>query len=164
MSIYKRIHINYRHIFIKNYGPIPIDSDGRPYDIHHIDGNHQNNDPTNLQAVTLQEHYNIHFSLGQYNACQMIAHRMNLSKHEISQIAVLANQKRVADGSHHLLNRGKKHPSYDHSLYTFKNKLSGDIVSATQYEMVEKFGIHQSNLIQVISGKRKSVNGWTLVI
>jgi hypothetical protein len=163
MSIYKRIHINYRHIFIKHYGPIPIDSDGRSYDIHHIDGNHQNNDPSNLQAVTLQEHYNIHFSLGQYLACQMIAHRMSLSTSEMSRLASLANQKRVENGTHHLLGKGKEHPSYDHTVHTFKHKASGDIVSATQYEMVKNFSVHQSNLVEVIAGKRKSVNGWSVV-
>jgi hypothetical protein len=162
MSIYKRIHINYRHIFIKHHGPIPIDSDGRSYDIHHIDGNHQNNDPSNLRAVSLQEHYNIHFLLGQYPACQMIAHRMNLSKSEMSTLASLANQQRVDDGTHHFLSKGKEHPSYDHTVHTFKHKTSGNIVSATQYEMVKNFSVHQSNLIEVISGKRKSVNGWSL--
>ena len=164
MSIYKRIPVNYRNIFIKHHGSIPIDSDGRPYDIHHIDGNHQHNDPANLKAVTLQEHYNIHFALGQYHACQMIAHRMKLPSHEISRLASLANQKRVQDGSHHFLIKGKEHPSYDHTLHRFKNKKSSEVVNATQYEMVERFRVHQSNLIEVIAGKRKSVNGWILLI
>jgi hypothetical protein len=42
--------------------------------------------------------------------------------------------------------------------------LNGEVVNATQYEMVNKFGVHQSNLIEVIAGKRKSVDGWTLLI
>ena len=36
--------------------------------IHHIDGDRSNNDPSNLKAVTIQEHYDIHFSQGDYYA------------------------------------------------------------------------------------------------
>ena len=35
----------YRKIYEQHHGPIPIDESGRTYDIHHIDGNHFNNDP-----------------------------------------------------------------------------------------------------------------------
>jgi hypothetical protein len=59
---------DYRRIYQKHYGPIP---DG--YDIHHIDGNHLNNNPTNLLAVSYQEHYDIHFAQGNYGACYLIA-------------------------------------------------------------------------------------------
>jgi len=37
-------------------------------DIHHIDGNHDNNDPANLKLVSIREHYDIHFSQGDYGA------------------------------------------------------------------------------------------------
>lgn len=47
-------------------------------DIHHIDGNHNNNTPSNLQAVTLQEHYNIHKSQNDHYACYMIGLRMEV--------------------------------------------------------------------------------------
>ena len=32
--------------------------------IHHIDGNHDNNDPSNLLCVTPDEHWRIHFEQG----------------------------------------------------------------------------------------------------
>ena len=48
-----------RKIYIKHFGNIPKDGDGRSYEIHHIDGNHSNNDPSNLRAVTIKEHYEI---------------------------------------------------------------------------------------------------------
>ena len=52
---------NYRKIYKQYYGPIPKDEFGRRYDIHHIDGNHDNCDASNLKAVTIQEHYDIHY-------------------------------------------------------------------------------------------------------
>jgi hypothetical protein len=36
----------------------------RGYHIHHIDGNHTNNDPTNLVCVSPEEHFNIHLKQG----------------------------------------------------------------------------------------------------
>ena len=47
-------------------------------DIHHIDGDHANNNPLNLQAVTLEEHYNIHKEQKDYYAAYMIASRMKI--------------------------------------------------------------------------------------
>jgi hypothetical protein len=52
---------NHRKIYENHIGKIPIDETGRTYEIHHIDGNHSNNDPINLEAITIQEHYDIHF-------------------------------------------------------------------------------------------------------
>mgnify|MGYP006290910017 CR=1 FL=1 len=57
MSIYRRL---YEHI----HGSIPSG-----YHIHHKDGNHSNNDLSNLVAVTAKEHYDIHYSQGDYGAC-----------------------------------------------------------------------------------------------
>jgi len=83
----------HRKIYIENYGPIP---DG--YDIHHIDGNHSNNDPKNLKAVSLQEHYDIHYKQGDYAAAHRIAQRMNMTKEEISKISSLAATKANKEG------------------------------------------------------------------
>ncbi len=83
----------HRKIYIKHFGPIP-----EGFDIHHIDGNHSNNDPFNLKAVSLQEHYDIHFSQGDYAAALRIAQRMNLSKEEKSKLASLAASKANREG------------------------------------------------------------------
>lgn len=94
---------NYRKIFINHHGPIPVDQDGRKYDIHHIDGNHSNNNPSNLKAVPLQEHYDIHFSQGDFAACRAIAMRLKLNKEQISEIARKAALQRLATGNHPFL-------------------------------------------------------------
>ena len=51
--------VNYRRIWEKAKGPIPIDENGVSYDIHHIDGNRRNNCIDNLQCVSLKEHFEI---------------------------------------------------------------------------------------------------------
>jgi hypothetical protein len=99
----------YRKIYEDNFGPIPKEPNGRSYEIHHKDGNHSNNDPSNLIAVTIQEHYNIHFLQGDYKACAIIAGKMGYTPEEISQLNSLAAKKRVINGTHPWL--GSKNPS-----------------------------------------------------
>jgi hypothetical protein len=107
-----RKHSTYKKIYEETYGPVPKDEFGRSYDIHHLDGNHSNNDPSNLKAVTIQEHYDIHLSQGDHFACWMIAHRLKLSQGEIVELARLAGKKgdkkqkeRAARGGHVLCRR-----------------------------------------------------------
>jgi len=54
----------HRRLYIKNHGSIPIDENGCSYEIHHIDGNHDNNDISNLIAISIKEHYEIHKKQG----------------------------------------------------------------------------------------------------
>lgn len=93
----------YRHIYEQHYGPIPKDKDGRTYDIHHLDGNRDNNDPLNLVALSIQEHYEVHYKQGDYDAAQAVAIRMQQSSKLISELATKANLKKVKEGTHHFL-------------------------------------------------------------
>ena len=91
----------YRKIYEGHNGPIPKDTNGRTYDIHHIDGNRKNNHPDNLIAVSVQEHYDIHYSQGDYGACYKIAiHNMKLSPDELSALSRNAQKKLVDAGTH----------------------------------------------------------------
>lgn len=102
MTIYTktRTKVNYRQIYEQNFGPIPIEPNGRSYEIHHLDGNDHNNNPTNLIAVSLQEHYNIHYAQGDYGACFKLGGKLKLSPHEISDISRKTQLKRVTEGTH----------------------------------------------------------------
>jgi hypothetical protein len=102
MTIYSHSK-NHRKIYENYYGPIPKDREGRTYEIHHIDGNHSNNDISNLKAVTIQEHYNIHYSQGDWAACFLMAKRMKLSPEETSALSSLTQRRRVREGTHHFL-------------------------------------------------------------
>ena len=71
--------MNYRQIWIQHNGPIPVDEQGRSYEIHHIDGDRTNNVIENLQCVSLDEHYQIHLKQGDYHAAKMISKRLGWS-------------------------------------------------------------------------------------
>lgn len=97
---------DYRKIYESSYGTIPVDSDRRTFEIHHVDGNHYNNDPTNLIAITIQEHYDIHYNQGDFGACTLIAKRMEMSPLEISQLASLNNRTKLENGTHNFKTPG----------------------------------------------------------
>jgi hypothetical protein len=86
----------YRKIYEQHFGPIPKDEDGRTYEIHHIDGDDSNNDPNNLVALTIKEHYEVHKSQGDWAACLAMAHRMKVSPAEKSELARLNRQRQEA--------------------------------------------------------------------
>jgi hypothetical protein len=69
----------YRKIYEHHHGPIPKDDQGRSFHIHHIDGDHNNNDPTNLKAVSVQEHYDIHYSQQDWLACWKLGQTLRLT-------------------------------------------------------------------------------------
>ena len=91
---------NYRAIYESHYGPIPIEENGRTYHIHHINGNHSNNDPTNLKAVTIQDHYDIHYSQGDWVACHRLAAIMKYTPNEISELAKKNVREQLKNGKH----------------------------------------------------------------
>lgn len=86
---------SYRKIWEHYYGPIPVDEDGRSYEIHHKDGDRNNNHIENLLCVSIKEHYDIHYEQGDYGACVMIAKRMELPPEHLSQIQTGAKRPGV---------------------------------------------------------------------
>lgn len=101
---------NHRIIYQQHFGHIPLDHSGRTYDIHHWDGNHKNNDPSNLIAVPIGIHFMIHYIKGELGACHAIALRMKHSSKLISEIMKVENKRRVTNGTHHFL--GSKNPQH----------------------------------------------------
>lgn len=106
----------YQRLWIKYNGPIPKDECGRSFDIHHKDGNHTNDTITNLQCVSIQEHYDIHWNQGDYGACQSLAIRMMLSPEKISHLASLAAKRQVENGTHPLLDKDKAKERFNHRI------------------------------------------------
>jgi len=77
---------HYRKIYTEHHEVIPIDENGRTFEIHHKDGNRSNNDISNLVALSIEDHYKAHYDNGEYGACVLIAKRMNLPPDHISKI------------------------------------------------------------------------------
>ena len=92
----------YRRLYEQAHGPIPKDEQGRSYEIHHIDGNRKNNELSNLRCVSIQEHYDIHFTQGDWAACHRIATKMKLSPEIISEASRRNALKMVEEGRHPL--------------------------------------------------------------
>ena len=129
MSIYTGN--NYRKIYESKFGPIPKDDQGRSYEIHHIDGDRQNNDISNLQCLTIQEHYNIHFNQSDWGACYLIARKMKLSPVEMSSLSKKVNQQRIQSGEHQFC--GDKNPQKQEH-----NRIKSSKKMKEQYETVWK--------------------------
>lgn len=77
---------DYRKLWEQHYGPIPVDSQGRTYEIHHIDGNRDNNNINNLICISIEEHYKIHLAQNDFAAAALIALRMEIDPFERNRL------------------------------------------------------------------------------
>lgn len=114
MSIYSNLtrrKVNYRKIYEQHFGPIPKDENGRSYQIHHINGDKNNNNIENLLCLSIEDHYQLHLSQDEFAAARLIAIQMKRSPEEISalskKIITKTNQRMIQDGTHPWL--GSKH-------------------------------------------------------
>lgn len=89
--------MHYRKIYSQHYGEIP-----KGYHIHHIDGDHSNNCIENLKCVSIQEHYDIHYSQGDYGACwaMSITGHISLTVEERSELSYLQQISLIKEGKH----------------------------------------------------------------
>jgi hypothetical protein len=96
--------MRYRKVWELHNGPIPKDTNGRSYEIHHLDLDRTNNSIENLQCVSLQEHYEIHLKRGDYASAAFLKQKMGtpLSGWKHSE----ATKKKIALGRGMT---GKKH-------------------------------------------------------
>ncbi len=75
-----------RRIWRRCNGPIPVDERGITFDIHHRDGDWHNNNPDNLQALSVLDHYRVHLAQGDWAAAWYISKRLELSPTEYAEI------------------------------------------------------------------------------
>lgn len=156
----KRRTVNYRKIYEQYYGAIPYDESGRRYEIHHIDGDPNNNDIGNLKCVSVQEHYDIHFKQNDWGACLLISRSMEISTEEKRKLAQLSAEKRLAEGSHNFLNKDSNESRVKLGTHNF---LGGEIGGRTSRKRVAE-GTHiflggSIQKKQILDGKNKLVGG-----
>jgi hypothetical protein len=101
--------MNYRKLWMKQNGPIPVDEQGRSYEIHHIDGNRKNNCLENLLCLSIEDHYKLHYAKGEYFAANLIAQRMEKPAEPIQKWDV-SDKRRAAMRESKL---GDKNPMKD---------------------------------------------------
>jgi HNH endonuclease len=141
--------LSYRKIYKEEHGNIPIDQEGRSYEIHHIDGDHSNNNPSNLKAVTIQEHYDIHYAQGDWSACHAIALRMETSHEEKSNLASLAAQKRIKEGKHNFITNNPVHQQIKEGRNAF-------LTNNPVYKQLEN-GTHTSQRLDSIQKMKETL-------
>jgi len=166
MTIYKEPRKSgqfYRKLYETHCGPIPFDQTGRRYEIHHIDGDYTNNDPSNLKAVSLQEHFDIHKSQGDYKACTLLAIRLRLSPQEISRLSSQAQLSLVSQGKHHLCRVGLAHPKSDQNIYSVINVITKVVQSGTRKELIKKCGLTDNAISRLLTRRNKTQLNWKLV-
>ena len=134
--------VNYRKFWEKHNGPIPIDEDGVTYEIHHIDGNRSNNCIDNLQCISIQEHYDIHYLQGNYGACFKIAVKHSLDKHLLSELSSKRNIENVKNGTHPWLKKN----GYD---IVRRNYINSKIKDGTFHMLKENGGDEICRKIQI---------------
>jgi hypothetical protein len=191
----------HRLIYENHVGPIPVDEDGRSFEIHHTDGNHNNNSFDNLQCLSIKEHYQIHMKQGDTKACLIMSQRMKLSPEEKSRLAKISNAGErnpsfgtiwITDG---ITNRkikddaaipkgwrkgrsfntdfadkftkrskvGKNNPRYNHTIYNFRNTVTGEEVTLTPNEFAIANGINIKKVRGLIRKNLDSVKDWIVV-
>jgi hypothetical protein len=154
---------NYRRIYENHHGPIPIGQDGKSFHIHHKDGNHSNNSPNNLEALSVYDHYTAHFRRGDFDACLLLSEDLNVTQEEKSIIARKSNLKRVAEGTHPFLSINSD--KVDKRVHKFINMVTGETIEATQKEFAIKLRVHTGHIGTLLTSPptRKSIKKWRYV-
>lgn len=148
---------DYRKVFERHYQCSLLPG----IDIHHIDGNHDNNEPANLKAVTLEEHYQIHKLQKEYYAAYLIGRRMKIKPEDWEQMAIANGRKSAIQNR----NKGvgltawiKNNPELVQKMRSDNGKKSGKIA------VEQKLGIHslsteEKKSIASLGGKRAAELG-----
>jgi hypothetical protein len=104
-------------------------------EIHHIDGDHNNNQPENLLAVTIEEHLEIHHKQKDYGAVQAILMRMQRTDEQRELIKECASKHQQL-----LWEKG------EHNFQKISEQKRTDISrEAALKTVVNKIGIHAIN-------------------
>lgn len=152
------LNMHYRQIWEQYYGPIPLDELGRPYEIHHIDGNRKNNNINNLKCITVEEHYNIHLQQNDYYAAFLIGQRLNRNVNGLNELKQLMSIAKKGQPSNFTGKNHSKESKHKMSESAKKRGLSKERLKKMALARVGKkrkpfSDEHRANLSESLKGK-----------
>lgn len=120
--------VNYRKLWEEeNKCKIPDD-----YEIHHIDGNHENNQIENLKLVSILEHLEIHKKQKDWGAVKSILMRLEHTKDEMIEASSKLQISLLSEGKHNFQKMSKSKRS--------------EISRETLKKRIEKFNVSFLNI------------------
>ena len=184
----KKVKENYRKICQEHYGYSNEQMNGM--DVHHIDGNRENNNPSNLQLLSPEEHAKIHqhdfvkwAREGSRLAHISLRNRLKEKGHTEKEIEhqkrldVLRkkglhrvphteeSKKIISEKKKELLKDKTKHPLWGRTTYEVTSP-DGEkyIVSGGWKQWCLDRKLNCSNLLKVAKGERRHCKGWKAII
>lgn len=180
----KKININYRKICQEYYQYSKESMIGM--DVHHVDGNRNNNDPSNLMLISPEEHAKLHTNdfvlwarigskmgneafvkrLNEYGPTDKEkSHRLKLSemcKKGLHRIPHSEQSKKIiSEKKKELLKNKSNHPLWGKTTYKVTSPEGEEfIVSGGWKDWCFERGLNSSNLTLVAKGIRKHHKGW----
>ena len=184
----KKVNVDYRKICQEHYGYSNEQMFGM--DVHHIDGNRDNNHPSNLMLLDPSEHAKIHANdfvkwarkgakIGNESLRKRlkekgptekeILHRSKLSmlcKNGIHRIPHSEETKQIiSENKKDLFKDKTKHPMWGNTTYEVTSPTEEVfIVSGGWKQWCFDRGLNPSNMIKVAKGERKHCKGWKVKI
>ena len=120
--------MDYRKLWESTNGVIPKDDNGFSYEIHHIDGDHNNNDISNLKLVSIREHLQIHLDQEDWFAAALISRRLGLGSDYSSKLQTGKKRPGIGGVPKGTIpwNKNKKNCFDENTINKFKEKRKGN--------------------------------------
>ena len=180
----KKIKINYRKLCQEHYGYTKEQMIGM--DVHHVDGNRDNNHPSNLKLITPKQHSELHndeFVLWARKGSKLgneafikrlrekgptekeLAHREKMAilrKKGLHRVSHSEDSKKlIGEKTKERFKDKTKHPLWGKTTYQVTSPQEEIyVVSGGWKQWCIDRGLNASNLLKVAKGERKHCKGW----
>lgn len=71
--------------------------------------------------------------------------------------------KALIGGKAKINSKGERNGRYDPTIYTLRNKITGEVITGTKLDLKENYGLPRSNLVKHIRGELSHVKNYQLI-